>query len=739
MVGFIFGGNTGETAGSLKRKRETIEALQKQIMGQQPKNVYEGIAAVMKGATAGIGKYRLDKAEKEGAADFTNNVFNPLMGGSPFVPAAMGNAMPKADGAGNITATPSTFAPVDILGPSSGGNPELMALLADPATRAKLPAGMRNNNPGNIKFVGQKVPGIVGPSDNTDQGDPQAVFDTPESGMNAMFSLAKRKYDGGKKTTNQLIAGNMGWTPGNTQAAANVARTMGIGPDDDINMNDPAMASKFLRALIVQEHGKSGNLYSEDMIRSSIGGREVASLDPSIGMTPMPVEQGAALPDPAQPQTAAAAIEAVSPTQQPGSLSDEVAAFQQTPEYDSQFPGRAQASPQARMESPFIPPEFRGSKQIMGATDGIVPALMGGRPATEQQMAQAQQASQQQQAPQQTAQQAPQGANALGLDPRLIAALSNPFIAPEQKAVLQAMAEQQMQEAATARQMEMKRNDPAYRLDLEKSQLELNSLRNPKPEWDFINGKDGSVFRADKRAGTMEQVYGGKPQVYRPLSPQEAQAYGLPPGGNYQIGPDNKVSKIGGEGTTVNIDQKSEGAFDKKLAEKQAESFDTMATEGLNARADLAVIDELGGLLQGTGGTLDGLAGRLSSYGIGGEGMSDLQAADALINKLIPSQRAPGSGSMSDRDVEMFKASLPSLWNAPGGNTKILGVMRGLTEYKQAQGEIADQVLMGEMTRQEARRALRELPNPLDAFKKGAGAKGAAPVVIDGYQIEEVE
>ena len=82
---------------------------------------------------------------------------------------------------------------------------------------------------------------------------------------------------------------------------------------------------------------------------------------------------------------------------------------------------------------------------------------------------------------------------------------------------------------------------------------------------------------------------------------------------------------------------------------------------------------------------------------------------------------------MSDRDVQLFKDSLPSLWNQPGGNEKILGVMRGMAEYKSRQGEIADMVLNGDMTRQEGRRALRELPNPLEEFRKAkADAKQAA-------------
>ena len=179
---------------------------------------------------------------------------------------------------------------------------DLYTILADAAQRARLPAGMRNNNPGNIKYVGQKIPGIVGPSVNTDQGDPQAVFDTPEAGMNAMYSLLSRKYSGGKVTPDQIIAGQGGWTPGNHQAAANVARAMGIGPNDDIGFSDPARAASFMHGLILQEHGNSGNLYPESMIASAISGAP-ASAPQTVAMSTPPTQHQSAVGRLFDPQT----------------------------------------------------------------------------------------------------------------------------------------------------------------------------------------------------------------------------------------------------------------------------------------------------------------------------------------------------------------------------------------------------------------------------------------------------
>jgi hypothetical protein len=139
---------------------------------------------------------------------------------------------------------------------------------------AQLPAGMRNNNIGNIKYSNwsSKLPGAVGPSQNRDQGDPQVVFSSPEAGVAATARLALNKYTGGMNNLNTIIAGERGWTPGNTAAAANIAKTMGIKPDADLNLSDPAQMTRFVRALALQEHGPDSTKYTDATINTGIGG-----------------------------------------------------------------------------------------------------------------------------------------------------------------------------------------------------------------------------------------------------------------------------------------------------------------------------------------------------------------------------------------------------------------------------------------------------------------------------------
>lgn len=155
-------------------------------------------------------------------------------------------------------------------------------------TDKSLPAGMRNNNPGNIIWANQK--NALGPSVNRDNNgaNAQAVYATPEEGMAAMYQLALKKYDGGKTTAESLIAGQGGWTPGNSAAAANVAKTMGLSATDDLNLRDPVMLQKFARALMLQEHGQASKKYSDEMV-ARVAGDVLAGRTPVAAAGPTPV------------------------------------------------------------------------------------------------------------------------------------------------------------------------------------------------------------------------------------------------------------------------------------------------------------------------------------------------------------------------------------------------------------------------------------------------------------------
>jgi hypothetical protein len=172
-----------------------------------------------------------------------------------------------------------------------------------------------------------------------------------------------------------------------------------------------------------------------------------------------------------------------------------------------------------------------------------------------------------------------------------------------------------------------------------------------------------------------------------------------------------------------------DNAFQKKVGEKQAEMYIGLTTDGLQAQSDLAKITELRQRLASSpGGLLTGLQQYASSLGIPlGENVSDIQAAQAIINQLVPQQRPAGAGTMSDRDVELFKQSLPSLMNTPAGNKMILDTMEAMAQYRQRQGDIANAVIAGSLTPEQGARELRALPNPIDNFRANAGLGRTAP------------
>lgn len=166
---------------------------------------------------------------------------------------------------------------------------------------------------------------------------------------------------------------------------------------------------------------------------------------------------------------------------------------------------------------------------------------------------------------------------------------------------------------------------------------------------------------------------------------------------------------------TVNVGGKGETAFEVENAKAQSAMFSTMMQDGINAKGQIGQIDVIESLLaSGVGGTSDAWkAWAQETLGVNIGAGGAVEALNATINQLVPSQRAPGSGSMSDRDVALFKSSLPALVNSPEGNRIIVATMRGMAEYKRAQGEIATAVALGQMSREDGLAALSNLPDPM--------------------------
>ncbi len=273
--------------------------------------------------------------------------------------------------------------------------------------------------------------------------------------------------------------------------------------------------------------------------------------------------------------------------------------------------------------------------------------------------------------------------------------------------------------------------------------------------WQFVNLPDGTLARANQQTGAVERlgnfakpnedatvvgenlvrrstgevIYEGKPKT--PASFQE-----------YQLARENgftgsyadweKVKVPGAANVTVNAGEGDK--FYDNLDKKNAEMFSTLSDSGMNGRSRLAQLGQLEGLLQQSpSGAEAGLKLWLGDMGINSEGLDSLQATRALVEKMVPEQRQAGSGPMSDADIVMYRRSLPSVINQPGGNELVLGTAKAIAEYDIKMGEIADAVADRSITPSEGRKRIRELENPLSGYTekmralRGTDTNGKTP------------
>lgn len=183
------------------------------------------------------------------------------------------------------------------------------------------------------------------------------------------------------------------------------------------------------------------------------------------------------------------------------------------------------------------------------------------------------------------------------------------------------------------------------------------------------------------------------------------------------VAPEEALQQAFNTGTTIQMGEQ-ETAMQRGFGEGIAEETNQIVEAGRTASRALGQIDTLEAALQSAPqGVFGGIAGIANQFGIPiSENMSDLQVADAIISQLVPQQRPPGSGVMSDADLELFKRSLPRLANTPEGNRMIVSTMRALAEYDIARGNIAGQLRLGYITPQDANNLYNELPNPVAPF-----------------------
>lgn len=394
--------------------------------------------------------------------------------------------------------------------------------------------------------------------------------------------------------------------------------------------------------------------------------------------------------------------------------------------------GENGASPMQFIESEFARREGRPDPRMaMGAPMAQAPQMPAGAPpmpvvgqSAPMGDAPAAQAQAQAQAP----------AQRPGMIPErdLVAVLSSRFTTPEDKRFAMDVLNQQRatQQAEAERARTQQANEAAARA----AGIDPALMGNP------VIGKAAAEQRFAKPEGaTSDQRE--LVQVNR-----ERQAAGLPTMrmDEYKI----EKARAGASSVNVNTGAKADEKFSEAFAKGDADALGTIATAGMTARRNISRIDRLEELLNAspTGG-LAVLQQRAGEFGINTKGLSEIQAAQALINSLVPEQRQPGSGPMSDADLALYKESLVRIINQPDGNKRIIEGLRGIAKYDAEGAAIVQQLREGKLNRAQAFEALQNRVNPLAEFsqprsKTGApaqpGATSPAPAQ-GGFRVLKVE
>lgn len=513
-MGFLFGGDTGQSQESVTdaRKRLAAAMLQQGTNTGPIQSPWEGAARMAQALMGGLAVRKQGEAEQagmaEGMAALTGQPYTPpekpagflssIFGGNKAAnPGATGSSMPTVDAGGNI---PVATAPDDVRNLIAANVPPEMQGYA-----TNLIGKESSFNPNAVSPTG--ATGLAQFTRGTgsqyglvsDRGD---MRKDPVANLKALVALTNDNRAGltsalGRPPTDGELA--LAHQQG-LQGAINLLSGKSVpGNNLAVNNVDPSMDPRAAANKIMAFYGGSGGQqaagmpsaqpiqpppvnppapppqpgYVDPMIapnaappmpQQTAAPGEVASLDPSIGI-PMPGAAGQMrASDPAQPMPPQGVPQA---------------AFSPLPSSTvGSTPNVAGVPPVGQQ----IPPEFQNSPQLMNAdpNSGIMPALLGGSPATAEQVAQAQQSGQARLAQALGSASPQQAANPMA-NPRaqaLVKVLSNPNV----PAPMKAMAAQSLQ-----------------------------TLMKP-PEYGFQTLPDGTVLRSDPRTGTVQPIYQSTPK-----------------------------------------------------------------------------------------------------------------------------------------------------------------------------------------------------------------------------------
>lgn len=132
-----------------------------------------------------------------------------------------------------------------------------------PGPSLHAPKGIRNNNPGNLR---------------TGSGGSFGHYANPQAGLNALSKQLMLYYNGKSAaagyqkltTLRQIISTYAPSSENNTSAyIADLARKLGVSPDAQLNLRNPAQLQALMRGIVQHENGM--NPYSAEMFHAAAG------------------------------------------------------------------------------------------------------------------------------------------------------------------------------------------------------------------------------------------------------------------------------------------------------------------------------------------------------------------------------------------------------------------------------------------------------------------------------------
>lgn len=230
----------------------------------------------------------------------------------------------------------------------------------------------------------------------------------------------------------------------------------------------------------------------------------------------------------------------------------------------------------------------------------------------------------------------------------------------------------------------------------------------PEIDGEFIETPMGVMF-GDKNSGTLQPAnMGGANEGglrYRPLSPEERQAYGL----TNDPRPwtlDTWTGEPNLQDTTKTLVENADDPWADAMAEQGIKQYEQINARAAGALDNLQYYDALEAALQT--GVRTGSLGEFehevrslaTAFGIDADPakVSGGEVIRAIQNRMALMMRNPESGmgmpgAISDRDIQFLKAAQVGLTNTPQGNAKLLSIYRKIENRKLEIANLAEQYI----------------------------------------------